>query len=173
MYHGSVTNGLRKEHVLRPPFLDKILHPFFFLWLSHSLLLLKSLPINIINCIKFYVNCSNTLKCIVFHVIWMLFTYANDAQIIWHAELSSSHHAMRYCYHSVSIARSHLCCSTLTHYTDSVPIDLKCCVLGVVWDSSVESCCNGVQHHFLRVRWFWMNRKMIGEVIYIRVSDRK
>jgi hypothetical protein len=50
----------------------------------------------------------NTLKCVVFHVIWMLFTYANDAQIIWHAELSSSHHAMHYCYHSVSIARSRL-----------------------------------------------------------------
>jgi hypothetical protein len=25
----SVTNGLRKEHVLRPPFLDKVLHHFF------------------------------------------------------------------------------------------------------------------------------------------------
>jgi hypothetical protein len=36
-----------------------------------------------------------------------------------------------------------------------------------------KSCCNGVKHHFLRVRWLWMNRKMIGEVIYIRVSDRK
>jgi hypothetical protein len=34
-------------------------------------------------------------------IIWMLFTYANNAQIIWCAELSSSHHAMRYCYHSV------------------------------------------------------------------------
>jgi hypothetical protein len=30
-----------------------------------------------------------------------------------------------------------------------------------------------IQHHFLRVRWLWMNRKMIGEAIYIRVSDRK
>ena len=29
-----VTNRLRKEHVLRPPFLDKVLHHFFFLWLS-------------------------------------------------------------------------------------------------------------------------------------------
>jgi hypothetical protein len=27
--------------------------------------------------------------------------------------------------------------------------------------------------HFLRVRWLWMNRKMIGEAIYIRVSERK
>jgi hypothetical protein len=34
-------------------------------------------------------------------------------------------------------------------------------------------CCNRVQHHFLKVRWLWMNRKMIGEAIYIRVSDRK
>ena len=50
----------------------------------------------------------NTLKCMVFHVIRMLFTYANNAQIIWCAELSSSHHAMRYCYHSFSIARSRL-----------------------------------------------------------------
>ena len=34
-FNGSVTNGLRKEHVLRSPFLflDKVLH-FFFLWLS-------------------------------------------------------------------------------------------------------------------------------------------
>ena len=55
----SVTNGLRKEHVLRPPFLDRVLHHFFFLMvICNSLLLLKSLPINIINCIKFYVNCS-------------------------------------------------------------------------------------------------------------------
>jgi hypothetical protein len=29
-------------------------------------------------------------------------------QIIWRAALSSSHHAMRYCHHSVSIARSRL-----------------------------------------------------------------
>ena len=55
----SVANGFRKEHVLRPPFLDKVLHHFFFLMvICNSLLLLKSLPINIINCIKFYVNCS-------------------------------------------------------------------------------------------------------------------
>jgi hypothetical protein len=45
-------NGLRKEHVLRPPFLDKVLHHFCFLMvICNSLLLLKSLPINIINCI--------------------------------------------------------------------------------------------------------------------------
>ena len=54
------TNRLRKEHVLRSPFLDKVLQHFFFLMvICNSLnLLLKSLPINIINCIKFYVNCS-------------------------------------------------------------------------------------------------------------------
>ena len=33
----------------------------------------------------------------------MLFTYANNAQIIWCAELSSFYHAMRYCYHSVGV----------------------------------------------------------------------
>jgi hypothetical protein len=57
----SVTNGLRKEHVLRSPFLDKyVLQHFPFLMvICNSLnLLLKSLPINIINCIKIYVNCS-------------------------------------------------------------------------------------------------------------------
>ena len=57
----SVTNGLRKEHVLRSPFLflDKVLHFFFLMVICNSLnLLLKSLPINIIYCIKFYVNCS-------------------------------------------------------------------------------------------------------------------
>ena len=31
---------------------------FFLIVICNSLLLLKSLPINIINCIKFYVNCS-------------------------------------------------------------------------------------------------------------------
>ena len=54
----SVTNGLRKEHVLRPPFLTRYYIIFFFMVICNSLLLLKSLPINIINCIKFYVNCS-------------------------------------------------------------------------------------------------------------------
>ena len=57
----SVTNGLRKEHVLRSLFLilDKVLHFFLLIVICNSLnLLLKSLPINIFNCIKFYVNCS-------------------------------------------------------------------------------------------------------------------
>ena len=56
----SVANGLRKEHVLRPsPFFGQGTTSFFFLMvICNSLLLLKSLPINIINCIKFYVNCS-------------------------------------------------------------------------------------------------------------------
>jgi hypothetical protein len=31
----SVANGLRKEHVLRPPFLDKVLHHFFFFLRDH------------------------------------------------------------------------------------------------------------------------------------------
>ena len=30
-----------------------------------------------------------------------------------------------------------------------------------------------VFHNQRRRRWLWMNRKMIGEAIYIRVSDRK
>ena len=47
---------------LRPPFLDKARSYFLLLTvICNSLLLLKSLPINTINCIKFYVNCS-TLK---------------------------------------------------------------------------------------------------------------
>jgi hypothetical protein len=55
----SVTNGLRKEHVLRPPFFGQGITSFYFLMvICNSLLLLNSLPINIINCIKFYVNCS-------------------------------------------------------------------------------------------------------------------
>jgi hypothetical protein len=66
MYHGrwfayKQTNNiwLRKEHVLRPPFFGQGTTSFFFLMvICNSLLLLKSLPINIINCIKFYVNCS-------------------------------------------------------------------------------------------------------------------
>ena len=31
---------------------------FFFMVICNSLLLLKSLPIDVVNCIKFYVNCS-------------------------------------------------------------------------------------------------------------------
>ena len=44
---------------------------------------------------------------------------------------------------------------------------------GGIIGSKAKSCCNGVQHHFLRIRWLWMNRKTIGEAIYIRVSNRK
>ena len=57
----SVTNVLRKEHVLRSPFFVFGQGTTFFplMVICNSLnLLLKSLPINIINCIKFYVNCS-------------------------------------------------------------------------------------------------------------------
>jgi hypothetical protein len=57
-FNGSVTHGLQKEHVLRPPFLDKVRSFFFLMVICNSLLLLKSLPINVINCIKFYANCS-------------------------------------------------------------------------------------------------------------------
>ena len=59
----SVTNRLRKEHVLRPPFFGQGTTSFFFLMvICNSLLLLKSLPISIINCIKFYVNCSALMR---------------------------------------------------------------------------------------------------------------
>ena len=54
----SVTNGLRKEHVYVPLFGQGTTSFFFLMVICNSLLLLKSLPINIINCIKFYVNCS-------------------------------------------------------------------------------------------------------------------
>jgi hypothetical protein len=41
------------------PFFGQGTTSFFFLMvICNSLLMLKSLPINIINCIKFYVNCS-------------------------------------------------------------------------------------------------------------------
>jgi hypothetical protein len=58
-FNGSVTHGLRKEHVLRsPPFLDKVRSYliFFLMVICNSLLLLKSLPINVINCIHFHVS---------------------------------------------------------------------------------------------------------------------
>ena len=61
-FNGSVTHGLRKEHVFSPPFLDKVRSSFYFLIvICNSLLLLKSLPINVINCIKFYVNLNRRL----------------------------------------------------------------------------------------------------------------
>jgi hypothetical protein len=59
-FNGRVLpTGFGKSMCYVPPFLDKVLHHFFFLMvICNSLLLLKSLPINIINCIKFYANCS-------------------------------------------------------------------------------------------------------------------
>jgi hypothetical protein len=43
----SVTNGLGKEHVLRPPFWTRYTTSYFFLMvICNSLLLLNSLPIN-------------------------------------------------------------------------------------------------------------------------------
>jgi hypothetical protein len=58
-FNGSATHGLRKEHVLRSPLFGqgKIIY-FFLMVICNLLLLLKSLPINVINCFKFYVNCS-------------------------------------------------------------------------------------------------------------------
>ena len=49
--------GFGKSMCYVPPFgQGKII--FFLMVICNSLLLLKSLPINVINCIKFYVNCS-------------------------------------------------------------------------------------------------------------------
>ena len=39
--------------------------------------------------------------------------------------------------------------------------------------SGAESCCGGVWHRFLRVGWLWVSGGMIGEAIYVGVSDRK
>jgi hypothetical protein len=58
-FNGSVTHGFRKENVFSPPFWTRQGHIVSFpVVICNSLLLLKSLPINVINCIKFYVNCS-------------------------------------------------------------------------------------------------------------------
>ena len=57
-FNGSVTHGLQKEHVLRPLFRQGKIICFVFMVICSSLLLLKSLPTNVINCMKFYVNCS-------------------------------------------------------------------------------------------------------------------
>jgi hypothetical protein len=47
-FNGSVTHGLRKEHVFPlPPFWTRQDHIFFFMVICNSLLLLKSLPINV------------------------------------------------------------------------------------------------------------------------------
>ena len=52
-------------------------------------------------------------------------------QIIWHAALISSHHAMRCCHHSVSIARSRL---QIRKWKSN----------GGIIGSKAKSCCNGV-----------------------------
>ena len=50
--------GFGKSMCYVLPFLDKARSYFFLMVICNSLLLLKSLPINAINCIKCYVNCS-------------------------------------------------------------------------------------------------------------------
>jgi hypothetical protein len=61
-------------------------------------------------------------------------------QIIWHAALSNSHHAMRCCHHSVSIARSRLLVRKWksTWRNDSLR-----------QNRAVMEC----KHHLLRVWW--------------------
>ena len=51
-------------------------------------------------------NCLSCRICFISSSMW--FVYCLRTQIIWHAALSSSHHAMRCCHHSVSITRSRL-----------------------------------------------------------------
>ena len=57
----SVANGLRKEHVLRPPFLDKVLHHFFFLMVICNSLLLNGYS-NSIKAVKRQRNLELTAK---------------------------------------------------------------------------------------------------------------
>ena len=59
-FNGRVLpTGFKKSMCYVPSFWTRYTTSFFFLMvICNSLLLVKSLPINIINCIKFYVNCS-------------------------------------------------------------------------------------------------------------------
>ena len=58
-FNGRVLpTGFGKSMCYVPPFWTRYYIIFFPMVICNSLLLLKSLPINIINCIKFYVNCS-------------------------------------------------------------------------------------------------------------------
>ena len=58
-FNGRVLpTGFGKSMCYVPPFWTRYYIIFFLMVICNSLLLLKSLPINIINCIKFYVNCS-------------------------------------------------------------------------------------------------------------------
>jgi hypothetical protein len=50
--------ALERACVTSPLFGQGTTSFFFLMVICNSLLLLKSLPINLINCIKFYVNCS-------------------------------------------------------------------------------------------------------------------
>jgi hypothetical protein len=55
----TVPTGFGKSMCYVSPFWTRYYIIFVFLMvICNSLLLLKSLPINIINCIKYYVNCS-------------------------------------------------------------------------------------------------------------------
>ena len=144
----SVTNGLRKEHVLRPPFLDKVLHHFFFLMVfCNSLLLLKSLPINIINCIKFYVNCS-----------------ALTGRRVWLA--IQIFVCLFICKSSPMIH-----CGNRGFLVVTWQMFEKWRTGGGIVGSGAESCCNGVWRRFLGVGWLWMSGGVIGEAICVGVSD--
>jgi hypothetical protein len=58
-FNGRVLpTGFGKSMCYVPPFWTRYYIIFFLMVICNLLLLLKSFPINIINCIKFYVNCS-------------------------------------------------------------------------------------------------------------------
>jgi hypothetical protein len=66
-------------------------------------------------------------------------------------------------------------CSHTLNGTDSQPSlgakadwGLRYRIYGEMRGCKENLCSNRVQHHFLRVRWLWMNRKMIGEAWQIR-----
>ena len=52
-------------------------------------------------------NCLSCRICFISSSMWFVCCCLR-MQIIWHTALSSSHHAMCGCHHSVSVARSHL-----------------------------------------------------------------
>ena len=57
-FNGRVLRASERACVMSPLFGQGTTSFCFLMVICNSLLLLKSLPINIINCIKFYVNCS-------------------------------------------------------------------------------------------------------------------
>ena len=74
----SVAYRLRKEHVLRPPFLDKVLHHFFFLWLSvHSSIAVKAITKSLDRStgLNFMLHCYALTGVYIGHTnLWIVYT---------------------------------------------------------------------------------------------------